>query len=51
VTLEWTHDVVVVGGGGSGLAAAIEAGALARDVLLVEKMHSSAARLLGQSAR
>jgi len=37
VTVESTHDVVVVGGGGSGLAAAIEAGALARDVLLVEK--------------
>jgi succinate dehydrogenase/fumarate reductase flavoprotein subunit len=30
-------DVIVVGGGGSGLAAAIEAGALGRDVLLVEK--------------
>jgi succinate dehydrogenase/fumarate reductase flavoprotein subunit len=37
VTIESTHDVVVVGGGGSGLAAAIEAGTLARDVLLVEK--------------
>jgi succinate dehydrogenase/fumarate reductase flavoprotein subunit len=37
VTIESTHDDVVVGGGGSGLAAAIEAGALARDVVLIEK--------------
>jgi fumarate reductase flavoprotein subunit len=32
-----THDVVVVGGGASGLAAAIEAAALGRDVVLIEK--------------
>jgi fumarate reductase flavoprotein subunit len=37
VTLASTHDVVVVGGGGSGLAAAIEARALGRDVVLLEK--------------
>jgi fumarate reductase flavoprotein subunit len=32
-----THDVIVVGGGGSGLVAAIEARAAGRDVLLIEK--------------
>ncbi|MBK8742542.1 MAG: FAD-dependent oxidoreductase [Betaproteobacteria bacterium] len=39
-------DVVVIGGGGSGLAAAIEAASLGRSVVLVEK----AARLGGSTA-
>jgi succinate dehydrogenase/fumarate reductase flavoprotein subunit len=37
VSIEATYDVIVVGGGGSGLAAAIEARALGRDVVLIEK--------------
>lgn len=33
---EQTYDVVIVGGGGAGLAAAIEARTLGRNVLLLE---------------
>src|ERR1035437_2327829 len=36
---ESTHDVVVVGGGGSGLAAAIEAATLGRSVVVLEKAN------------
>ncbi len=42
-----TFDVVVVGGGGSGLAAALEAARLGRSVLVIEKMPY----LLGTTGR
>lgn len=35
-----THEVIVVGSGFAGLAAAIEAAGLSKDVLLIEKMES-----------
>jgi succinate dehydrogenase/fumarate reductase flavoprotein subunit len=44
---ESTHDVVVIGGGGSGLAAAIEAATLGRSVVLLEK----ASQLGGSTGR
>ena len=37
MSVESVHDVAVVGGGGSGLAAALEARALGREVVLLEK--------------
>jgi len=46
VSVESVHDVAVVGGGGSGLAAALEARALGREVVLLEKN----ARLGGSTA-
>ncbi len=44
---EETFDVVVIGGGGSGLAAASEAARHGAQVLLIEKMPSWAAVLRG----
>lgn len=47
---EFTADVIVLGGGGSGLAAAISARTLGRDVILIEKnadLGGSAGRSVG----
>ena len=46
-----TGDVIVVGGGGSGLAAAIEAATLGRNVIVLENIEGSVARRFARSAR